>query len=83
MGRPRTRWQPGDEPHTFTCDGRRFTVLLPGPDSPARTRPRPLRLRLWTTRSDGATPAGSPSDPSPNTTASRAFRPRHSEGSST
>jgi integrase len=46
MGRPRARWQPGDDPHTFTCDGRRFTVLFPGPDSSARTRPRPLRLRF-------------------------------------
>ena len=46
MGRPRTRWQPGDDPHTFTCGGRRFTVLFPGPESSARDRPRPLRLRF-------------------------------------
>jgi hypothetical protein len=46
MGRPRARWQPGDDPHTFTCGGRRFTVLFPGPDSSARARPRPLRLRF-------------------------------------
>jgi hypothetical protein len=46
MGRPRTRWHPGDDPHTFTRGGRRFTVLLQGSDSSARARPRPLPKRF-------------------------------------